>query len=61
MIMAAPFPSGVSQNVQIFLPLTDLDHRTHSWGCKSRARTQTHTPQAHTGIQLLNCSMNVIV
>lgn len=22
--MAAPFPSGVSQNVQIFLPLTDL-------------------------------------
>lgn len=28
MIMAAPFPSGVSQNVQIFLPLTDLDYRT---------------------------------
>lgn len=22
--MAAPFPSGASQNVQIFLPLTDL-------------------------------------
>lgn len=31
MIMAAPFPSGVSQNVQIFLPLTDLDYRTHSY------------------------------
>lgn len=24
MIMAAPFPSGLSQNVQIFLPLTAL-------------------------------------
>lgn len=35
MIMAAPFPSGVSQNVQVFLPLTDLGYRIHS--CDFRA------------------------
>lgn len=43
MIMAAPFPSELLQNVQIFLPLTDLDHRTHSWGCES----DTHVGHMH--------------
>lgn len=71
MIMAAPFPSGLSQNVQIFLPLTDLDYRTHS--CDLRAKhgrmTQAWMLKTQTVVKLINklfvclvvCLMNVNV
>lgn len=50
MIMAAPFPSGLSQNVQIFLPLTDLDYRTYScdWRIGHTHACMTHVCNAHT-------------
>lgn len=43
MIMAAPLPSGVLQNEQIFLPLTDLDYRKHDL----RAHDATRPLVAH--------------
>lgn len=40
MIMAAPLPSGVLQNEQIFLPLTDLDYTKHDLRAKQQTCTQ---------------------
>lgn len=63
MIMAAPFPSGASQNVQIFFPLTDLGYKTHSCDLRvehtrtheactyADTHTQTHKTNVHTGIR----------
>lgn len=42
MIMAAPFPSGLSQNVQIFLPLTDLDYRMYNCDLRAKHTRMTH-------------------
>lgn len=44
--MAAPLPSGVLQNEQIFLPLTDLDYTKHDLRAKQQTCTQ---PMAYVG------------
>lgn len=48
MIMAAPFPSGVSQNVQIFLPLTDLDYRMYSCDFRAEHKCMGHVLNINT-------------
>lgn len=54
--MAAPLPSGVLQNEQIFLPLTDLDYTKHDLSATQQTCTQ---PMAYVGSKHILKTTNI--